>query len=259
MKEITSKRNNQGRSKLEKINSNLDEEKDIKEQTKQENTTNIDIEYKDENASEKNIPEILKNVDEPSKTRKLSRSSTWDASGPNDVIDSIDREKLVRYSSCDESLKDDKSDILFSRKITKYTSYENHQPKPKVIIPGSPINKISTYEEIKIGDLPKLYSKERSILEKKLNDNRLMDIYNENEKSESGSSEEKPLENSEISLSHKHSQMDSIDINEAIMMEKERVHSASSESSSNSVVPPIGKSNVVNMIVGIARNSFILG
>ena len=178
--------------------------------------------------------------------KKLRKSNSWDISRNDDVTDMLDKKKVLKYSSCDESKRGDNSDIVYKKKVLKYSSYEKRKPKPKVIKPSSPINKISTYEGIKIGDM----SSNTNQKERKPNDQDRESIGSNDDSDantivlskESGAEADDSQENDTM----KDPLADEDNIENIINSPFEtRASSATSGSSAYSILPPLGKPNVM--------------
>ena len=178
--------------------------------------------------------------------KKLRKSNSWDISRNDDDTDILDKKKVLKYSSCDESKRGDNSDIVYKKKVLKYSSYEKHKPKPKVIKPSSPINKISTYEGIKIGDM----SSNANQKERKPNDQDRESIGSNDDSDantivlskESGAEADDSQENDTM----KDPLADEDNIENIINSPVEtRASSATSGSSAYSILPPLGKPNVM--------------
>ena len=178
--------------------------------------------------------------------KKLRKSNSWDISRNDDDTDMLDKKKVLKYSSCDESKRGDNSDIVYNKKVLKYSSYEKRKPKPKVIKPSSPINKISTYEGIKIGDM----SSNANQKERKPNDQDRESIGSNDDSDantivlskESGAEADDSQENDTM----KDPLADEDNIENIINSPVEtRASSATSGSSAYSILPPLGKPNVM--------------
>ena len=178
--------------------------------------------------------------------KKLRKSNSWDISRNDDDTDMLDKKKVLKYSSCDESKRGDNSDIVYKKKVLKYSSYEQRKPKPKVIKPSSPINKISTYEGIKIGDM----SSNANQKERKPNDQDRESIGSNDDSDantivlskESGAEADDSQENDTM----KDPLADEDNIENIINSPVEtRASSATSGSSAYSILPPLGKPNVM--------------
>ena len=178
--------------------------------------------------------------------KKLRKSNSWDISRNDDDTDMLDKKKVLKYSSCDESKRGDNSDIVYKKKVLKYSSYEKRKPKPKVIKPSSPINKISTYEGIKIGDM----SSNANQKERKPNDQDRESIGSNDDSDantivlskESGAEADDSQENDTM----KDPLADEDNIENIINSPVEtRASSATSGSSAYSILPPLGKPNVM--------------
>lgn len=178
--------------------------------------------------------------------KKLRKSNSWDISRNDDDTDMLDKKKVLKYSSCDESKRGDNSDIVYKKKVLKYSSYEKRKPKPKVIKPSSPINKISTYEGIKIGDM----SSNTNQKERKPNDQDRESIGSNDDSDantivlskESGAEADDSQENDTM----KDPLADEDNIENIINSPVEtRASSATSGSSAYSILPPLGKPNVM--------------
>ena len=184
------------------------------------------------------------------KKKKLKKSNSWDISIKEEGDGVLDKKKVLKYSSCDESKRGSQSDIFYKKEVIKYSSYEKHKPKPNIIKPNSPINKISTFESIKIGDLASANRKEVTVLTRKtdldiesIDSTESNDTKKENEKLASENQEDvtirDPLADEDIE-------------NDAKDVEKTRASSASSGSSSGySIVPVLGKPNVIFIIFSL--------
>ena len=147
---------------------------------------------------------------------------------------------------CDVSKRGDNSDLVYKKKVLKYSSYEQRKPKPKVIKPSSPINKISTYEGIKIGDM----SSNANQKERKPNDQDRESIGSNDDSDantivlskESGAEADDSQENDTM----KDPLADEDNMENIINSPVEtRASSATSGSSAYSILPPLGKPNVM--------------
>ena len=192
--------------------------------------------------------------------KKLRKSNSWDISRNDDDTDMLDKKKVLKYSSCDESKRGDNSDIVYKKKVLKYSSYEKRKPKPKVIKPSSPINKISTYEGIKIGDM----SSNTNQKERKPNDQDRESIGSNDDSDantivlskESGAEADDSQENDTM----KDPLADEDNIENIINSPVEtRASSATSGSSAYSILPPLGKPNVIYHSYVSTKQILILG
>jgi hypothetical protein len=201
---------------------------------------------KQKTLSSKHSFELKMEENEGLTKKKLRKSNSWDIIRNDDDLDMLDKKKVLKYSSCDESKRGDNSDIVYKKKVLKYSSYEQRKSKPKVIKPSSPINKISTYEGIKIGDM----SSNTNQKERKPNDQDRESIGSNDDSDantvvlskESGAEADESQEND--TMKDPLADEDNIEnvVNSPV---KTRASSATSGSSAYSILPPLGKPNVM--------------
>ena len=211
---------------------------------------NIDGDGKSTN-NEENTNDNKKNNQSSHQKKKLQKSNSWDTIRNEDGSDIFDKKKVLKYSSCDESKRGSQSDIFYKKEVIKYSSYEQRKPKPNIIKPNSPINKISTFESIKIGDFASTNKNEKTVLSRKTDlDIESIESIDESKTNTHQTNTEKVKETIENQEADEKQDplADEINIeNNTNGSEKSRVSSASSGSSSGySIVQPLGKPNVLH-------------
>ena len=188
--------------------------------------------------------DIVKDKGESNKKKKLKKSNSWDISIKEEGEGVLDKKKVLRYSSCDESKRGSQSDIVYKKEVIKYSSYAKHKPKPNIIKPNSPINKISTFESIKIGDLTSANQKEKTVLTRKTDFD--FESIDSIESSDTNKENEKSAPENKEDVTIRDPLDDEDKENDTKDLDKTRASSASSGSSSGySIAPVLGKPNVL--------------